>query len=250
MSTTFDYLPKVEWVEAGVRKGRVPRDGYVRGWGIQFKGLRDAVRADPLYQAALALSHGRSVMAEDNRINLYLILRFYLAHIPFGHVVEFGSYRGGSAMFIAYVLRELNYASRVYAFDTFAGMPVTDPAVDAHGEGDFSDVDVEEVHATVRANGLSNLELVVGRFEDTAADALKRIGPVALAHIDSDIYSAITCSYDAVKGSMVRGGYFVFDDATVSSCIGATEAVEEWVIGRDGLHAEQISPQFVFRAGL
>lgn len=245
-----DYLPAVQWVAAGVRKGRVPHDGYVRGWGIQFGDLRDKVRADPLYQSAAALAHGRSVMNEDNRINLYLILRFFLPRMPFGHVVEFGSYRGGSAMFMARVLAETNPAATVYAFDTFAGMPAADSRVDAHRKGDFADVDVAEIRAAIAAQRLTNLELVIGTFENTAATALARIGPVALAHIDSDIHSAIVFAYDAVKRHMVRGGYVVFDDATVSSCLGATEAVEELVIFRDGLHAEQISPHFVFRIGL
>ena len=47
---------------------------------------------------------------------------------------------------------------------------------------------------------------------------------------------------------MVPGGYLAFDDATVSSCLGATEAVESLLIRRDGLNAEQIWPHFVFRA--
>jgi hypothetical protein len=48
---------------------------------------------------------------------------------------------------------------------------------------------------------------------------------------------------------MMPGGYIAFDDACFSSCLGATEAVEEFLIRRDGLHAEQIYPHFVFRAG-
>jgi hypothetical protein len=47
---------------------------------------------------------------------------------------------------------------------------------------------------------------------------------------------------------MIPGGYLVFDDATVSSCLGATEAVEDLLIRRDGLNSEQIFPHFVFRA--
>jgi hypothetical protein len=73
---------------------------------------------------------------------------------------------------------------------------------------------------------------------------------VALAHIDSDIYTAVASAYEAVMPHMVEGAYLVFDDATVASCLGATEAVEELVIRRDNMHAEQIFPQFVFRAGL
>ncbi|MFO1413383.1 MAG: TylF/MycF/NovP-related O-methyltransferase [Burkholderiales bacterium] len=245
-----NYLPEVAWVEPGVRKGRVPQDGYARGWGIAFAGLRARVQADPLYQEAAALAAGRSVMDEDSRINLYLLLRFYLDRLPFGHIVEFGSYRGGSAMFMARVMQEVNPDVRVHAFDTFTGMPAVNPAVDAHGAGDFADADITEIRAAIAAAGLSNLELVAGRFEATAAVALARIGPVALAHLDSDIQSAIAVSYDAVKRHMVRGGYVVFDDATVASCLGATEVVEDLVIFRDGLHAEQISPHFVFRIGL
>jgi hypothetical protein len=46
---------------------------------------------------------------------------------------------------------------------------------------------------------------------------------------------------------MVEGGYIVFDDALYSSCIGATEVVEETVIRRDGLNSEQVYPHMVFR---
>ena len=89
-----------------------------------------------------------------------------------------------------------------------------------------------------------------GRSRQTSTGPLTRLGPVALAHIDADIYSAIAFAYDAVKIHAVPGAYVVFDDATVPSCLGATEAVEELLIRRDWLHAEQISPQFVFRLGL
>jgi hypothetical protein len=244
-------LPRVDWVAPGVRKGRVPREGYMRGWGIQYKDVRDAVRADPIYRDALALANGRSVMAEDNRINLFLILRHFVSAIPFGHIVEFGSYRCGNAMFMARVLQRMGSAARVYALDTFAGMPATDASIDAHSAGDFRDVSVDEIRAAMASAGVDNVDLVQGRFEDTAAPLMQRLGQsVALAHIDSDIYSAIATAYDAVRPHMVRGGYYVFDDATVSSCLGATEAVEELVVRRDWLHAEQIFPQLVFRAGL
>ena len=247
---TESYLPQVHWVEPGIRRGRCPRDGYVRGWGLQFTDLRERVRADPVYREALPLAAGRSVMAEDSRINLYLILRFFLDRIPFGHVVEFGAYRCGNAMFMARVLERIRPGVRVYAFDTFAGMPATDLSIDAHLAGDFRDANLAEIRAALADAGIGNLELVPGLFEDTAAKALAAIGPVALAHLDSDIRSALTTSYNAVIPHMVAGGYYVFDDATVSSCLGATEVVEDLPIRRDGLSAEQIVPHYVFRAHL
>jgi GT2 family glycosyltransferase len=89
---------------------------------------------------------------------------------------------------------------------------------------------------------------VQGRFEEAAPSLLPQIAPITLAHIDCDIRSSVAYSYEAVKPYMASGGYIVFDDAQTSSCLGATEAVEDLLIRRDGLNAEQIYPQYVFRA--
>jgi len=231
-----------------LRNGRSVRDGYSRGWGIQFGNLRQKVLADPLYQGGVALAASRTILDEDRRINLYLILKFFLPHLPLGHIVEFGAFRGGNAIFLAYVARHLLPGVKIYALDTFAGMPETDGDIDQHSAGDFADVDLAELRAYCERIGLDNIEFVPGLFEDTSPSLLERIGPIALAHIDCDIYTAVCYSYEAVKNRMIPGGYMVFDDATVSSCLGATEAVENLLIRRDGLNSEQIFPHFVFRA--
>ena len=245
-----NYLPDLSDIPQELRNGRSIHDGYVRGWGIQFGALRDHVRKDALYKEALALSSGRTVVSEDNRINLYLILRFFLGRIASGHIVEFGSYKGGNAIFMAYVADKLYPGMQVYSLDTFTGMPITDSAIDAHREGDFQDVDLDDLRTFAQVNGLKNLEFAQGLFQDTAPSILGQAQRISLAHIDCDIYSSVAYSYEAVKDYMVPGGYLVFDDATVSSCLGATEAVEQILIRRDGLNSEQIFPHFVFRAGL
>lgn len=232
-----------------MRKGRNVQDGYARGVGLQFGTLADAVRRDPVYKEAIDLAHGRTIVAEHNRMNLFLIVRAFLDEVP-GDVIEFGSYKGGNAIFLASVLKQLHPGRRVFALDTFTGMPDTDVGVDAHRRGDFQDVDLDELRSFVAKKGLDNLEFVQGLFQDTAEGVLARTGAIALAHIDCDIYSAVAYSYEVVKPKMSPGGYLAFDDACFSSCLGATEAVEELLIRRDGLHAEQISPHFVFRAGL
>ena len=231
-----------------VRKSRNVRDGYARGWGLQCGQLRESVRKDALYQEAYRLASGRTVVSEDNRMNIFLILKYFLPYIPFGHIVEFGSYKGGNALFMAYVVAQLYPGRKVFALDTFAGMPATESAIDAHAAGDFQDVDLHELREFAEREGVRNVEFVKGLFQETGPSVLDRVGSIVLAHIDCDIYSAVAFSYDLVKNFMVPGGYVVFDDATTSSCLGATEAVEELVIRRDGLHSEQIFPQFVFRS--
>jgi predicted O-methyltransferase YrrM len=231
-----------------MRKSRNVRDGYARGWGLQCGQFRESVREDALYQEGCRLAMGRTVLSEDNRMNIFLILKYFLPYIPFGHIVEFGSYKGGNALFMAYVIDQLYPGRKVFALDTFSGMPETESAIDAHGAGDFQDVDLLELCTFAEREGVRNVEFVKGLFQETGSSVVDKVRSIALAHIDCDIYSAVAFSYDLVKNYMVPGGYVVFDDATTSSCLGATEAVEELVIRRDGLHSEQIFPQFVFRS--
>lgn len=183
-------------------------------------------------------------------MNIFLILKFGLAGLALGHIAEFGSYRGGSAIFMAKVCSVLHPDVQIYAFDTFGGMPETDPSIDAHIKGDFADVNIVELADYIKSIGLNNIHLVPGMFEETAPKTLPSVGALRLAHIDCDIRSAVAYSYDISRRYIVKGGYVVFDDALAPSCLGATEVVEDLLIRRDGLHSEQIFPHFVFRVGL
>lgn len=226
--------------------GRNPYEGYQRGWGLQFGGLDEKVRQDPLYQRAVQLTHGRSVVQEVNRMNIFLLIRFFLEALPCRDIIEFGSWRGGNALFMAACLKELYPGAVVYALDTFEGMPATDSTIDLHRAGDFADVDLAELKSVARSHNLDNLQFVQGRFEDTARDVYTTAGGFGLAHIDCDILSAVRFAQDTVLPFICRGGYLVYDDAAVSSCLGATQAVEEYVMTHR-THSEQIWPHFVFR---
>ena len=242
-----NYLPVMHGIPNVLRQGRNVYEGYQRGWGIQFGGLREKILSDKLYQEAFKVARKRTIMSEENRMNIYLLLRFYLDKLPFGHIIEYGSYLGGSAIFMAYVANKLYPGVNVYALDSFEGMPETDKNVDAHNKDDFSDVDFQKLQDYVGKLGLDNLKLVKGFFEDTNEAVMKEAGSIRLAHIDCDIKPAVEYTYENVNHHMVDGGYLVLDDATVSSCIGATEVVEDTIIRRDGLNSEQIWPHYVFR---
>jgi len=243
----MSYLPAMSGIARGIRKGRNVAEGYQRGWGLQHGGLREKILADPLYREAIAIAHDRTIMSEENRMNIFLLMRFFLQALPFGHIVEYGTYRGGMAIFMAYVAKRLYPGMKVYALDSFTGMPPTDKNIDAHDEGHFSDTDIASLQTRIDELKLDNIVLVKGLFEDTNADVMTEAGQIALAHIDCDIATAVKFVYEGVKSFMVDGGYVAFDDATVSSCLGATEVVEDILIRRDGLNCEQIWPHFVFR---
>ena len=228
-------------------RGRNIRSGYQRGWGLQFGDLAGQLHQDTLYNEAMKMAKGRTVVSEHNRMNIYLMIRFGFENLEPGHIVEFGAYKGGNALFMAKLCQELHPEMKVYAFDTYEGMPETDKDRDAHRAGDFMDADFDTLVTLRDKYKLHNLEFVRGLFEDTAPTAVPEIGTIRLNHIDCDIYSAVKYSYECTKNALVDGGYWAFDDALYSSCIGAMEAVEEVLINRDGRYAEQVYPHLVYR---
>jgi hypothetical protein len=180
----------------------------------------------------------------------YSVTRF-LGALDSQNIIEFGSYRGGSALFMGALLKERFPKAKLFALDTYEGMPPTDKSRDHHGQGAFSDADFEGFVRRIVECGLSNTVIPVrGRF-DQSFPQLERAGlpRFGLAHFDADIYEATKYAQHAVWPHMTKGGYLVYDDATASSCLGAMEAVEDLIVSK-GVHAEQVFPHFVFRAGL
>lgn len=239
-------LPTVA-VENGIRSGRSLHDGYQRGIAIAFRNLGAKVEQDEDFRRARDLAGNRTIVNPANLWNIFLILKFYIPQLAAGHIVEFGSYKGGSAIFMSALAQSFMPDTEVFAFDTFAGMPVTDRHVDYHSAGDFGDVDLAELRRYAETEGLQNLHFIQGQFEDTARSALIEVGRISLCHIDCDLRAAIECAYESAKPYMVPGGYWIFDDPLVATCLGATEAVEDLLIRRDGLNSEQICPHYVFR---
>ena len=150
---------------------------------------------------------------------------------------------------MAYWLKRLYPDAVVYAHDTFEGMPDVDHQLDRHVKGDFSDPDYAGLQKLRDQLGLENLRLVRGLVQDTFPRSIAPTRRLGLAHFDMDIYEPTVFAQTMAWPVMTRGGYFVYDDATVPACIGATQAVEELVLARK-IHSEQVFPHFVFRVGL
>jgi predicted O-methyltransferase YrrM len=228
------------------RKGRNVQAGNLRGWHIEFGQLLKSVRDFPDFQAALAACEGCNLLGDGRLLNLYLIIKFGLPLVP-GDLIEFGTYRGGSALFVASLLKSMKQDRVLYACDTFSGMPETNLDIDMHHAGDFADTSYEVIMKRVRSLGLEqHLVLVKGRFEDTLP-ALRQGKKFSLVHVDCDIYDSIIFVLRNVQEYLALGAYVVFDDPLYSSCLGAMEAVEEFYIQGLGLHTEQVYPHMVFR---
>lgn len=115
-----------------------------------------------------------------------------------GHVMEFGVATG----------RTLNHWCRlfpdhtVWGFDGFEGLPETWSWNFAQG------------HFRQRLPRVAdNAELVVGWFDQTLEPWLaEHPGPVALLHIDSDLYSSAAYVLEQLQSRIVPGTIIVFDE--------------------------------------
>jgi hypothetical protein len=206
------------------------------------------VAADPVFRGAVACATRRGTLVTQPKLaNLFLILKYGWGGLR-GDVFEFGSYRGGSAAFIAYVLRALERRARVYAFDTFEGLPDANEARDLHRAGDFRDADLGGLRAFIRGEKLEQqLVPVAGLFEHSLPPLLAGKPAMALVHVDCDLYEPIKYLLGACDPYCEPGSYVVFDDPTFSSCIGAFDAMAEEYVRARRLLPEQVYPHFVFR---
>jgi len=142
-------------------------------------------------------------------------LRSFLAQAPPGAVVEAGVYWGGTLELLA----EWAGDRPVYGYDTFAGMP-PHCELDNFMRAGMYQCDYGEVAA--RLARFKNVTLVQGRYP--GSDHINP-SPVALAHVDVDLY---TSTYEAINHLwplMAAGGRLYCDDALHPACDGATLAL-------------------------
>jgi hypothetical protein len=229
--------------------GRDIGAGYLRGWGLEFGELYESrIERDPVFRGALEYARRRGTLVTRHKLaNLFLILKYGFAGLK-GDIFEFGSYRGGSAAFIAYIVRALGLRAWIYACDTFEGLPATSEARDLHSAGDFRDADLAGFRTFIRSERLQDVLVpVVGLFERVLPPILESKPAMALVHVDCDIYEPIKYLLRACEPYYESGGYLVFDDPLFSSCIGAFDAMAEDLIRERGFLPEQVYPHLVFR---
>ena len=144
-----------------------------------------------------------------------------------GAWIECGVYQGGTAMILATVLRESGLNIPLHLFDTFQGMPETDPKLDIHQKGDFSNTDIQSVKDRLRSvNDEQVIEFHPGLIPDTFP-ALA-LGRISLAHIDVDIFKSTFDCCEFIYPRLVPGGFLLFDDYGFPRCPGAKKAVDEY----------------------
>jgi O-methyltransferase len=168
-----------------------------------------------------------SLVSPDRCYVLYQLARQAM-HLP-GSWYEAGVYKGGTAALLA-KLKAVHHKTELplRLFDTFGGMPATQPGVDLHQEGDFHDTSVDDVIRLLQrvAGPCGVVDFRKGLIPQTFAGLEN--DSVSLAHIDVDIYDSVMACCRFIWPRLVRGGFMIFDDYGFPSCPGARRAVDEY----------------------
>ena len=204
-------------------------DGYAYGQFQSDLPILHAYHLDPVIAETCQQLAAAGVVSLVDRFRMLVLKQLLLSTAPLdGEVWELGVYRGGTAALIRNTLAATPPAPRFRMFDTFSGMPATDPARDLHRAGDFADVSLADVQALVGADPF--LDFRPGLVPETLVGLEDRA--VRFAHVDLDIHAPIAAAIAFIFPRMPAGGIMLFDDYGFATCPGARLAIDEAFRGR------------------
>ena len=143
-----------------------------------------------------------------------------------GDFVETGVWRGGCCILMRAILKADEIEDRkVYAVDSFAGLPPPNPDKFPHDEGSELHlykqlaVSLEQVKANFARYGLLDNQVVFvkGLFQDTLP--LFDAQPLSLIRLDGDRYESTYVALDTLYPKLSPGGFVIVDDyGAVPAC--------------------------------
>jgi predicted O-methyltransferase YrrM len=128
-------------------------------------------------------------------------LEYALSRREPGPILEFGVYTATTTNFITRQCSE----TTIFGFDSFKGLP------EHWARNRFSRRNYNRGGRLPKV--ASNVQLIVGLFQDTLPDFLKRVpGPFAVLHLDCDIYSSANYVLTELADRLAPGSVLIFDE--------------------------------------
>ena len=211
------------WIRRPIEKDRKSSRGLAFRPGPAFFEL-----ADPLVQ-------GKRTLLSYDRLYVFWQAVLNLVDVP-GDVVEVGSYRGGSAYFIAKAFVTIGGDEvPMHVVDTFEGHPAQaisehDPF---HTAGQFGGTSYDQVREFL--SPFQKLQV----HKSDVSELLPRLDEAVyrLVHIDTDLYTPTIDCLRYFGGRMSKGGVIVLDDYASKNCPGVPKATAEYLESTDAFQA-------------
>ena len=197
----------------------------------KYDPLRDDARFNALLAALVEKTPWDDAFWRGHKTyGVYQLLRQALL-VP-GDCFEFGCHRGYSASMLAEMIEQTGVDKRIHLFDTFSGMPHSDPEYDNfYKKGDFADTSLDLIKSTLAPWDKS------GRFVYVPGDICETVpnyaaAPACYLRIDVDLWRPSKAILEAKFDSLNTGGIVYLDDYVGDKTLGERKAVDDFLAGR------------------
>ncbi|MNG78888.1 Mycinamicin III 3''-O-methyltransferase [compost metagenome] len=181
--------------------------------------------ADQAFARALALVEGNTLVDKYRLYELWSLAR-QLDNLD-GDFLEVGVWRGGSGCLLA--MASQRSGRQVFLADTFAGVVKASSHDTRYQGGEHADTDIGMVAALALKCGVSDrVQLLQGMFPEQHAERVDR--PLALLHIDVDVYESARDVLNWALPRLVPGAVVIFDDYGFFGCEGVTRLVNDFIV--------------------
>lgn len=142
-----------------------------------------------------------------------------------GDFVETGVWKGGACMYARAVMNELQMDGKVYACDSFKGVPEPDLENFPLDEGDYHyedkelAVSLDEVKSYFEDSDLmEGVVFVEGWFKDTMPKLKDEIKTIGILRLDGDMYESTMEVLDNLYDKVSIAGFVIVDDYGLDRC--------------------------------
>lgn len=162
-------------------------------------------------------------LLDARRLNNLWNLAKHASLLSNGPIVEFGSYKGGSAYVLQAAIESNHACNPLHLFDTFCGMPAVGPN-DQHHAGDFADTSVQAVQSFVPKAIIHKCD-----FVEWFMQINYEIGRLSFVHIDVDLEQSTHYALEYAWRYLMHKAWIVVDDYNAEGCEGAKRAVDKFL---------------------
>ncbi len=160
-----------------------------------------------------------------------------------GDIVECGVWRGGNLILFKKIIDALNLEKKIFAFDTFQGMP--EPSKE---DLDLKDIDAEKIYQNYKNKDLKwcfsdidevknniskffkdynkSFNFIRGKVEDTLMQEDNLPQTISLLRLDTDFYESTKKELEILYPRLNKGGVLIIDD--YGHWKGSKKAVDEY----------------------
>ena len=163
---------------------------------------------DQLFDEIKSSLHVKSIAAGYPEMLIHIfqsILYIENNNIP-GDILEFGTFRAGTTVFIGKLLKKLGSRRQIISYDTFDGFPEKKNLLDIFDDRKYINSDFQTVVNYCKGY---NIELIRGDIIETIREFKSK--PIALSFFDTDNYSATKMALEKVYPHISKNGILAFD---------------------------------------